>query len=64
MEGIRRSPEYYAQQARAAEAAGNWEEASRLWHDARGVTLGHNRAERYYEAAKRCDRKAEETKKK
>jgi len=51
-------PSYYEDRAAAAEKLGKWAEAAQEWRNASGASLGHGRAERYMQQARRCDVKA------
>jgi hypothetical protein len=54
----RNSPAAIADEARAAEERGDWKEAARLWRRASGCCLGHGRAARYDESARRARERA------
>lgn len=50
-------PVYFEERASKAEARGDWKEAARLWRAGAGASIGHNRRDRYYEAARLCELK-------
>lgn len=54
-------PGTYEDAAVAAQNAGNWTEAERLWRKAAGCTIGHNRRNSYTLAAERCRSEAKAT---
>lgn len=51
---MRRTPGEFEDEARDAARRGDYAEAARLYEQAAGASLGHNRADRYKAAANEC----------